>query len=90
MPAAVVDCYRTQVLAPVDAELARGDPRSKEYRIGMLDAYALHRLRTPFPPQRYALGTAAADAYFAGVERGHALWRQQHPASSAASIPSNP
>lgn len=80
MPAAVVDCYRTQVLAPVDTELARGDARSREYRLGMLDAYALHQLRTQIPPQRYALGTAAADAYYAGVERGHALWRRQHSA----------
>lgn len=60
----------------VDAELASGSPRSIEYRIGMLDVlrYRLEGIRIP---KLYELGTAQSDAYFAGNERGHVLWRQR-------------
>jgi hypothetical protein len=74
----VAACYRAQVVDPVDAELSVGDPRSQEHRTGMLDAYAFHQLRTPTPSLRYPLGTAQADTYFSGRERGHALWRRLH------------
>jgi hypothetical protein len=59
----------------VDAELSVGERRSTEYRQGMLDAYCFRVLGTPIPPLRFRLGSAQADAHFAGNVRGHALWR---------------
>jgi len=58
----------------VDAELAKGSPRSHEYRNGMLDVlnYRMRGVKIHVPHKE---GTAAADAYFAGNVRGHALWR---------------
>jgi hypothetical protein len=58
----------------VDAALAHGDRRSPEYRRGVLDVikYRMHGVRIRAP---YQLGTSQADAYFAGNDRGHALWR---------------
>lgn len=81
LPNALLACFRSRVIDPVDKHLAIGDPRSPEYRNGMLDAYALHELRAPIPrPWRYKIGTAQSDAYFSGIEHGHALWHQHHPA----------
>jgi hypothetical protein len=58
----------------VDAVLAHGDRRSPEYRRGMLDVltYRMQGVRIQVP---FELGTSQADAYFAGNERGHAVWR---------------
>ena len=84
-----LETFRARVIEPVDKRLAIGDPRSPEYRNGMLDAYAFRELRIPIPkPCRYRPGTAQNDAYYAGNERGHALWRELHPASPAVHIPS--
>lgn len=84
----LISLFRTRVITPVDAELARGGSRSSEYRNGMLDAYAFRELRVAVPPLRYKLGTAPADAYFAGNERGHALWRRNQALKDVASTPS--
>jgi hypothetical protein len=58
----------------VDDELSKGDPRSMEYRQGVIDVIRFRLGGTPIP-RRYPAGTAQADAHFAGMERGHALWR---------------
>lgn len=81
--------FFSQVIDPVDRELARGTPRSPEYRNGVLDAYAYRALGIAIPALRYQIGTAQADAYFSGREHGHALWRsQQQKAEDATSTPS--
>jgi hypothetical protein len=49
--------------------------RSLEYRHGVRAALA-YRLEGRPSPQPYPLGTARADAWFAGLDEGHALWRQ--------------
>ncbi|MDY0011312.1 MAG: hypothetical protein RBS40_00290 [Rhodocyclaceae bacterium] len=66
----------------VDAALARGDRRSPEYRLGMLDVlkYRMHGARIQVP---FQLGTSQADAYFAGNDRGHALWRARQEGAPA-------
>lgn len=70
---------REHVINPVDTELSVGDPRSPEYRRGMLAILAFREQLAPFPAHPYPLGTAQSDAYFAGVERGHALFRRLYP-----------
>jgi len=58
--------------------IEHGDPRSPEYQAGMLDVLRFRINGVPIP-QRYTratIATAQADAYFAGNERGHRLWRQ--------------
>lgn len=57
----------------VDAILAGGDARSAVYRSGML---AVFRWRTEGVgiSHPYEIGTVEADAYYAGVERGHYEW----------------
>jgi hypothetical protein len=68
-------------------ELGRGDPHSPEYHFGMLDALR-YREKGSCIPQRYELGTAQADAYYAGSECGHALWRRwQEEAGDPAPTP---
>lgn len=73
----------------VDDALAKGDPRSTEYRLGMLDALRFRMNGTPIP-KRYAPGTAASDAYFAGNEHGHALWRTTQAKNVEAPNPYRP
>lgn len=48
-----------------------GSPRSTEYKAGFLAAlrYRLGGVRMPRLP--YPMGTAQADAWFAGVDEGH-------------------
>ena len=58
----------------VDSALAIGDPRSPEYRRGMLDVIR-YRLEGAWIVVPYRLGTAQADAYFAGNDRGHMVAR---------------
>lgn len=50
------------------------DPRSDEYRCGVLAAlrFRCEGLRIGLP---YRVGTAQADAFFSGVDEGHRLWR---------------
>ncbi|QYG05768.1 hypothetical protein [Janthinobacterium sp. PAMC25594] len=49
-------------------------PRSTEYQTGTRAALAFRIERKDIDPP-YQAGTAAADAYFAGLAEGHALWR---------------
>ena len=49
-------------------------PRSAEYQTGTRAALAFRIERKDIDPP-YQAGTAAADAYFAGIAEGHALWR---------------
>ena len=49
-------------------------PRSQEYKAGALMALE-HRIERKDIDPPYQAGTAAADAYFAGIAEGHALWR---------------
>ena len=56
----------------VDQGLGRGDPHSPEYHLGILDALR-YREKGSALPQRYELGTAQADAYYAGSECGRAV-----------------
>lgn len=52
------------------------EPRSDEYKAGVRAALELfiEGKRMPFPPP-FPLGTAAADAYLAGVDEGRAIRR---------------
>lgn len=54
------------------------EPRSPEYRRGVLDAlrYRFGLTETLRLPEAFETGTAAADAWFAGIEEGHARWRE--------------
>jgi hypothetical protein len=76
IPKASPQAIRERVIDPVDKELSMGDPRSLEYRHGMIDILMFREHLAPFPSHPYQLGTAQSDAYSAGVERGHALWRR--------------
>lgn len=49
-------------------------PRSPEYRAGTRMALE-HRIERRDIEQPFDVGTAAADAYFAGIEEGKAIWR---------------
>lgn len=49
-------------------------PRSAEYQTGTRAALAFRLERKNIEPP-YQPGTAAADAFFAGIAEGHALWR---------------
>ncbi len=49
-------------------------PRSQEYKAGARMALE-HRLERRDIEQPNRVGTAAADAYFAGIEEGKAIWR---------------
>lgn len=49
-------------------------PRSQEYKAGARMALE-HRIERRDIEQPYSVGTAAADAYFAGIEEGKAIWR---------------
>lgn len=49
-------------------------PRSPEYKAGALMALE-HRIERKDIEQPYRVGTSAADAYFAGMEEGKAIWR---------------
>lgn len=57
-----------------DQVLARGTRRSIEYRQGMLDVLRFRLLRQPIQCP-YREGTPQFDAYFAGNDRGHAVYR---------------
>ena len=60
------------------------EPRSPEYRRGVLDAlrYRCGLTETLRLPEAFGTGTAAADAWFAGIEEGHARWREYAEKSS--------
>jgi hypothetical protein len=58
-------------------------PRSSEYRQGCQAALEYRILGRRMPP-RYRAGSCEADAWFAGVEEGHAIWRRK---CEAAAVP---
>ena len=49
-------------------------PRSQEYKAGARMALE-HRIERKDFEMPYLVGTAAADAFFAGIEEGKAIWR---------------
>lgn len=49
-------------------------PRSQEYKAGARMALE-HRIERKDFDMPYQAGTAAADAYFAGIEEGKTIWR---------------
>lgn len=58
------------------------DPRSTEYKAGVRAVLnyrvAGTRIRSPHP-----MGTAQADAFYAGVDEGHRIWHEHEAASPA-------
>lgn len=67
----------------VDGVLAIGTKRSAEYRRGMLDVLRF-RLEGEGIQCPYREGTPQFDAYFAGNDRGHAVWRAMQQTEPAA------
>jgi hypothetical protein len=60
------------------------DPRSPEYKVGVLAAlrFRLGETKTVvIPPWASGRqGTASEDAFFAGVSEGHSIWRRHQAA----------
>lgn len=50
-------------------------PRSPEYKEGVRAALA-YRIRGAGVRCPYTIGQVQADAFYAGLEEGHAIWRQ--------------
>jgi hypothetical protein len=50
------------------------DPRSEVYKAGVLDTLNFKESGSKLP-HPYPLGTVEADAWFAGNQEGHSLWR---------------
>ena len=79
---------RVEVInADVDQLLAAAfnvprDPRSPEYKAGAWAAldFRVNAVRIPLP---YASGSAADDAYHAGIQEGHVIWRKAVMAGAA-------
>lgn len=61
-----------------EAFLKPRDPRSDEYRHGVIDIlkFRLREANEASGKHQYKLGTAQADAYFAGCDEGHRLARE--------------
>lgn len=57
------------------------DPRSGEYMDGARAALAF-RIEGARIGRPYQVGTAAADAFYSGIEEGHAIWRRAGGAES--------
>ena len=52
-------------------------PRSPAYKQGVLDVLRYRSGETlAIGPCPYKIGTSQADAWFSGVEEGHAIWRR--------------
>lgn len=56
------------------------DPRSAEYKAGVMAALCF-RINGQKIPRPYALGTAQADAFYAGIDEGHRRWRVEQDAA---------
>lgn len=60
-------------------------PRSVEYREGCQAALEyrilVRRMRAPYPA-----GCCEADAWFAGVEEGHVIWRRECEATASSGV----
>lgn len=59
------------------------DPRSSQYKAGARAALAF-RTEGAAIPQPYPAGSAKADAFSAGIEEGHAIWRRAQAAAAGA------
>lgn len=67
---------QSQIDAMMAATFHAGrDPRSEEYKAGVraLLTQRLTKNQVPFP---YEIGTAGADAYFAGIDEGFVVWER--------------
>lgn len=62
----------------VAVELSRGDKRSEAYRRGVAELLRSKILGSTFP-HPFRPGTAEFDAYYSGVERGHAVLKTLAP-----------
>lgn len=51
------------------------DPRSDAYKLGVRSLLNSRVTKTPLA-RPYAAGTVEFDAFFAGVDEGHTVWRQ--------------
>ncbi|CDG84141.1 hypothetical protein [Janthinobacterium agaricidamnosum] len=60
------------------------DPRSTPYKAGARAALVF-RIEGVAIPTAYTAGTAEADAFSAGIEEGHAIWRRTLAAAGADS-----
>ena len=56
------------------------DPRSDAYKLGVSELLTNRVLGVPFRCP-YKIGTAEADAFFAGGDEGQMIWRQHLEAS---------
>lgn len=68
---------RSDVEQIVDERLKSGDPRSRQYREGMLAVLLFKFLGTRIDCP-YKSGSVDADAYFHGNDRGHHEWSYRH------------
>ncbi len=59
------------------------DPRSPQYRAGVRVILERKLIGTPLPALPYLLGSASADAYFAGQGEGHVIARCELDAAKA-------
>jgi hypothetical protein len=66
---------RHQMERIADEILRHGDPRSPEYRLGMVDCLC-RRTAGVETLQRFQIGTAQADAYWSGYDRGWSVWNR--------------
>lgn len=64
-------------------------PRSAEYREGCQASLEYHILGRRMPLS-YRAGCCEADAWFAGVEEGHAIWRRKCEAAAELISPEAP
>lgn len=56
------------------------DPRSPEYKAGVMHILRVKTGETEPLPCPYPLGTARADAWFSGTDEGHNIWRRHQEA----------
>lgn len=75
-----------------EAFLKPRDPRSDEYRHGVIDIlkFRLREANEASGKHQYKLGTAQADAYFAGCDEGHRLAREYLEKVGAGGTAPNP
>ena len=59
------------------------DPRSSQYKAGARAALVFRTEETPIP-RPYPAGSVEADAFTAGIEEGHAIWRRTLAAAAGA------
>ena len=59
------------------------DPRSSQYKAGARAALVF-RTEEPPIPRPYPAGSVEADAFTAGIEEGHAIWRRTLAAAAGA------